>query len=287
MYCTLSCFSELILRRWVSDKRPYVTGLELDQEATLWEPNFVHSNPLSVTKEVQDFSFLRRFCNTGEGPHYIWVYALLFPEGHPTGKKRPFLILLTRLAWIQFDDTSQWVDLIPFSSLTPYSFAATLHHSVTLRAGNRKFENYQDSSPLYSSYDSGLFFQDLSGINSCETGPLNLRAVWPSKSSSFFSELPWYLRYDDRYSFSRYLSARQRFLTCSNLEPVSFNPNKFVVAVILSQDYSTTDSASDTTIPSKYTFMNDEEFLRSSLTFNGNIANSQREVDFSEAFIHL
>jgi hypothetical protein len=49
------------------------------------------------------------------------------------------------------------VDSVPFSSLTQYSFPGTLHHSITLRTGDKQFENYHEASPFYTSYDTGMF----------------------------------------------------------------------------------------------------------------------------------
>lgn len=74
--------------RWISDTNPNVTGEESNKDAVLWEPNFAHTNPLSSAKEVHDNAFLRHYCNFGPGPHYIWVYAILFPSPHQEGKQK-------------------------------------------------------------------------------------------------------------------------------------------------------------------------------------------------------
>jgi hypothetical protein len=68
-----------------------VTGLEDYPDATMWEPRPYHYRSNVDEKDgrsyvEQEKTFLRTYCNTGDGPHFIWVFALVLPiPGFPTG----------------------------------------------------------------------------------------------------------------------------------------------------------------------------------------------------------
>jgi hypothetical protein len=47
------------------------------------------------------------------------------------------------------------VDNIAFTDLTPFAFAPTLSHAATLSVGEKRFENYHDGSPYFTSFDTG------------------------------------------------------------------------------------------------------------------------------------
>jgi len=142
---------------WISDEFSDLTGFENLTSAdntTLWAPRPFNEAPSNM--EEQEGTFMRRYCNSGRN-NYLWILATAQPIG-------------TELK-LRFDDTFDWVDTVPFSDLTPASFSQTLAHSVTLLTGDKKMENYDEKTPVYSYYDSG---------------PLHVRALWPSVSAGFF-----------------------------------------------------------------------------------------------------
>jgi len=162
---------------YISDTNPTINGNEkpTTNNETIWEPRPFVWNVLDHEEE-HEIPFVRSYCNTGPGPHYIWV------TGYTTFSR-------STGAWLRFDDTMDWVANVPFSEISSYSFSQTLHHSVSLLVGDRKFDNYQEKAPFYSDYESG---------------PLNLRALWPSQNPGYFSTPLGFLSFDSRFGFATY-----------------------------------------------------------------------------------
>eukprot|EP01127_Copromyxa_protea_P011657 TRINITY_DN2950_c0_g1_i5.p1 TRINITY_DN2950_c0_g1~~TRINITY_DN2950_c0_g1_i5.p1 ORF type:complete len:1521 (-),score=316.91 TRINITY_DN2950_c0_g1_i5:116-4678(-) len=220
---------------WVSDSDPYVDEYTEYPDASMWVPRAYYAR---FYADEQDGTFTRHFCNTGDEQHFIWVYSLLLPdEGYPYVQTR-------------FDITFDWVDNIPFEDLTPDSFAGTLFNSVTLSTGDKKFENFNEGVPYFTSYN---------------TGQLNIRALWPSESPSFYANPPWYLRYDPCFGQTTDTRVYPRV------------PNKFAVGVLLDHDFNNIYQI-ETVLPRKYQYLTREEFFAANLTLHGAFGNEDMEV---------
>jgi hypothetical protein len=222
------------LATWMSFTDPFVNASSNTKDKMIWNARPVWVEIIPYHR--QSVTFLRYVCipnNTN------YLYAQILFENQVNNTQ------LTQDPQFWFSISTNNLYKIPFSDMQPSTFSHNFIGDITVRCGNKTFNNLE-GFPTWFPQDSGI---------------LNVRAMWPTEEPHYFYPVPIFLGSDQRV-----------ITTIPKLGPLT--PKKFTVGVLLDWDRHNVPliHPADTILPIKTRFLTAEEFNTCTVEFHGSIS---------------